>query len=1186
MLRDALHQWISASRPLHRAMLFCYAWLMLFGSGQAFTAPLAAPRGLMQTKRGRVSYTRPPAASIPAAVPQPLEVKDHLAVGESSWAILRFQDASEVKVRELTELQIVEPAVARGLSFHLLKGEAYFSGLQQSHDAVVQTPHAGIVPGGTEFLIRVTDHETEVIMFDGHADMTNSQGGIVVKAGEQGVAEADRAPRLRAAVEARNIVQWWLYYPGVLDPKDLGLSPAAQQTLEPSLSAYRSGDLIAALEKFPGYPSPPTPATDAEKVYLAGLLLALGAVDRAEVQLSMMTSNAPAASALRELISAVTLTNLTSHLPPRSASEWLASSYLQQAKHDLSGALTAARQAVKLSPDFAFAWERVAELEFSFGRIRPARDALERGLRLAPRNAQAHALRGFLLSAENRIDAAQVAFEEAVRVDPGLANGWLGHGLVRIRKGHPEEGLADLQTAAAMEPNRAFLRSYLAKAYHQASRCATRQERQEMLRKAAEELALAKRSDPNDPTAWLYSALLNRDENRFNEAVSDLEESVQLNDNRRVYRSSFLLDQDRAVRSSSLANVYQAAGLRDASLSEAAQAVNADYANASAHMFLSDSYNVLRDPTRFNLRYETPWFAERLLAYLLGPIGSTPLSQNISQQEYSRLFEANRLGLSSFSEYRTDGQYYEQASQFGTIGGTSYALDLDYRHNNGVRPNNDLDRIEWYSALNQQVGPRDSLFIETKYQELRSGDNFQYFDPRQADRDFRFGEFQRPWVVGGFHHEWTPGVHTLLLGGRLVNDQRIRDLNLPRSIITRNSSNEITGFSSSAFDLRYRSEFEAYIGEFNQIFQTERQTLIVGARVQRGTFQTTNYLTATVPKQNLPPTSQRVEDDLDRVSGYGYYTAELVRNLLVTAGLAYDRLIFPKNFRQAPVSDGQDRREYLNPKAAIVWSPLSEIRLRGSYARPLGGVSYDESFRLEPTQLAGFNQSFRTIISESVAGPVTGPLYQTAGAALDLKLKTRTYAGLEFQWLTSDVRRRRGVFEFTPNSPVAVPSSLEQRLDYDERSAAIWLNQLVANDWSFGARYQFTRSELGTRFPEVPVAVFGGADANKRADLHRVTAQGRYQHSSGLFGRAEWDWYHQSNSEQHFVSGSRVRSELPGDSFGQVNAFLGYRFPRQRGELWFGVLNAAGGDYHLDPLNVYSELPRERVWVARLLFNF
>ena len=78
----------------------------------------------------------------------------------------------------------------------------------------------------------------------------------------------------------------------------------------------------------------------------------------------------------------------------------------------------------------------------------------------------------------------------------------------------------------------------------------------------------------------------------------------------------------------------------------------------------------------------------------------------------------------------------------------------------------------------------------------------------------------------------------------------------------------------------------------------------------------------------------------------------------------------------------------------------------------------------------------------------------------------------------------------------------------------------------------------------------------------------------------------QSNLDRHFVSGSPVELNVPGDTFGQVNAFFGYRLPRQFGEFAIGVLNAGGGDYRLDPLNVYSELPRERVWMARLLLSF
>jgi tetratricopeptide (TPR) repeat protein len=1184
---------MDANRHEQRWKIRVHCYLFVIGNVLAFAlphrvfaVPLTAPRGTLQAKRGEVRYTKPAAPSVPATVPLALEVKDQLGVGESSWALLRFQDASEVKLRELTELEIVEPALAKGASFRILKGEVYVSGLQESRDLVVRTPHAKIVPGGSEFLIRVTDRETEVTVFDGQADVSNPQGNLVIRSGQQGAAEAGQAPRLRAAVEARNIVQWWLYYPAVLDPAELGLALSKNQTVQPSLDAYRQGDLLAALERFPGYPAPPTPATEPEKIYLASLLLAVGSIDRAEAELRSVSSDAPLPSALYQLVSAVTMTNLAGYPAPRSASEWLACSYRRQAARDLTGALTAAREAVQLSPEFAFGWERVAELEFSFGRVSAARAALERSLALAPRNAQAHALHGFLLSAENHLNAARAAFEEAVRLDPGLANGWLGLGLVRIRQGERDEGLADLQTAAAMEPNRSFLRSYLAKAYSHASQFANRLRRQEMLRKAAEELALASRIDPKDPTPWLYAALLERDSYRFNPAVRDLERSVELNENRQVYRSDFLLDQDRAVRSSSLANVYQSAGLRDLSLNEAARAVQDDYANASAHMFVSDSYSALRDPARVNLRYETAWFAERLLAYLLGPVGSTPLTQNISQQEYSRLFEANRLGFASLSEYRSDGQFHEQASQFGNLSGTSYSLDLDYQQNDGVRPNNDLGRIEWYSALNQQVGPYDSLFLQAKYLDLDSGDNFQYYNQNQADPDLRVQEWQKPWVIAGWHHEWTPGAHTLLMVGRVVDNQRISDLNRPIPVVSQDPAGNINGFSIASFDTKYQSDFEAYVGEWNQIFQGDCYTLIFGTRFQQGTVQAEDHLQPTGTNPSLPPSNDSAETDFNRISAYGYGTLEPVPHLFLTAGLSYDQLVFPLNWRQPPVSDEHDRSTYLNPKTALVWNPLPEITLRSAYARSLGGVSYDESFRLEPTQLAGFNQSFRSMISESVAGPVTAPLYQIAGAAMDLKLKTHTYAGLEVQWLNSDVLRRRGVFVMEPSSPVAAPSSLQQHLVYNEHSAAIWLNQLVADYWSFGLRYQFTRSELNTELPDVPVTVFGGANNTQRADLHRITLQARFQHPSGFFALAEGDWYQQSNVQQLFVAGSPVTKDLPGDSFGQANAFVGFRFPRQLGELSFGVMNIGGGDYHLNPLNVYAELPHERVWTVRLLVTF
>ncbi len=182
-----------------------------------------------------------------------------------------------------------------------------------------------------------------------------------------------------------------------------------------------------------------------------------------------------------------------------------------------------------MRPDFGYAWVRIAELEFSFGRTPRALAALAKGLALTPRNAQGHALRGFLLSAQNHIGQARESFETAIELDGALGNAWLGRGLTYIRQGQDARGRLDLQTAATVEPTRSILHSYLGKAFSQVGDNVS----------ARKDLKRAEELDPNDPTPYLYSAIQSKQENRYNEAIDDLEKSIQLNDNRRVYRSEF-----------------------------------------------------------------------------------------------------------------------------------------------------------------------------------------------------------------------------------------------------------------------------------------------------------------------------------------------------------------------------------------------------------------------------------------------------------------------------------------------------------------------------------------------------------------------------------------------------------------------------------------------------------------------
>lgn len=1135
----------------------------------------------------------------PATVGQALAFNDRLRTGEDSRAAVRMTDLSVLRMDELTTITIGPPTTAGDKpSLNLKEGTTYFFSREKSREIRVETPAANGAIRGTEFVVTVAANgSTTMTMLDGEVELSNAQGSLLLGSGEQAKVDVGGAPRKTAVLEAMNSVQWCLYYPGVLDLKELGYGTNSNS----SMSAYNDGDLLAALAAYGRHSKS---GSNADNVYHAGLLLAVGQVDKANQLLKAARPGTAGRQALLTLIAAVTLKPRPGSSPPETASDWIAESYYLQSQANLPDALAAAQRACEIDPSFGFAWTRVAELHFSFGRVPQAKAALEKGIHLSPRNPAAHALLGFLFSAENKINQAKGAFESAMAIDGALGNAWLGRGLCRIRQGNDEEGRRDLQVAAALEPNRAFFHSYLGKAFSNNGNEP----------KARLELDRSKALDPKDPTPWIYSALENKQDSRINEAVRDLEKSQELNDNRRVYRSQFLLDQDKAVRSANLAAIYQADGMEEVSVREATRGVDSDYATASSHLFLANSYNALRDPKRINLRYETPWFNELLLANLLSPVGGGPLSQFVSEQEYSKLFEADRFGISSATTYFSTGEFRETASQYGTFGNFSYSLDTEYQYDNGRRPNNEITRSDTYFQVKVQLTPQDTIFFQTKYQDVRQGDLLQYYDQRDAAPGVHFRELQQPAILlAGYHHEWAPGIHTLLLAGRLADEITFSDLNSESAIAAFNLTGRpnvgrslvllhdsagqvVPGFGfplNQPLDIHYHNTFTTYTGELNQIWEQDNNTLIFGARFQSGEFHTSDRLdhaVAPIPSFffNDPPAAHDFNTSLERESFYIYDTWRPFRTLSLTGGLSYDQLKFPTNYRNAPIVSGEDSRDRLSPKAGVIWNPVGNLFVRGAYTQSLGGVSFDQSVGLEPNQVAGFNQVFRSIISESVVGSVAAPTYDTAGILIEDRFPTGTYVGVQAIVMQSDVDRTVGTFDaflapplppFPPSlAPPIVPSSTRQKLGYEEQDFLVTLNQLVGNEWSFGARYQISYSNLHTLFPEIPTEIVAGADRREKATLHQGQLFALYNHRCGFFARVEGYWARQSNVG--------YTPDIPGDDIFQTNAYIGYRFRRNFGDVTLGFLNLTDQDYKLNPLNYYNELPRERTLVARVRLNF
>jgi tetratricopeptide (TPR) repeat protein len=1140
-------------------------------------------------KEGKVEFARKGSATWSVAqVNESLRPGDKLRTGSRSRAALRWSELSVVRVNELTSLEIQPPAKAGDKpQLDLRSGATYFFSREKPTEVQFRTPVASGAIRGTEFNLEVAeDGRTVLSLLDGEVDLSNAQGAASLGSGQQGTVEPGSAPKKTALINAINVIQWALYYPAVIEPDELGLSAQEKETFKASLDAYRAGDLLGALGSFP---ENATMTSDAARTLHAALLLAAGRVDQTESELKNVQASSPHAAALREVIAAVKHQPVSPLAPPTTAGGWLARSYYFQSRGELSQALHAARLASVKAPHSGAAQIRYAELEFSFGRTDTALAALNQGLELSPRNAAGLALKGFMLSAKNQFGEAMKAFDQAIAADGALANAWLGRGLVKIRLGMDRKlidigqpavaaGREDLQVAATLEPQRAALRSYLGKAFSQARDLAH----------ARKELNLAQKLDPNDPTSWLYMALLDQQGNRINEAVEDLEKSKELNDNRSVFRSRLLLDQDEAVRAANLAAMYRDDGMFERSVQEAARAVNNDYGNYSAHLFLANSYDTVRDPNAINLRYETPWFSELLLADLLMPINGGNLSQNISQQEYSKLFASDGLGIFSSTLYTSHGDWVENGSQYGVFGNFSYAIDGYYRSQNGFRPNNDIKQTSVDGRFKQQLTDKDSIFFQVGYFSSDSGDMVQYYDQAQASKTFRAQETQEPSLLVGYHREWSPGNHTLFLFSRIQDTLKINDSNsstlVSRTIPLTSGTTTSAGFLGG-FDLGYQSDLNAYSTELQQIWQTHANTLIAGGRYQFGWADTTSGLNRPPPTPISEPilVDQNVNSSLNRLSFYAYDHWQVLDSLRLSAGVTYDRLHYPRNIDTAPITTEETTTDQVSPKAGFLWSPWKETNLRFAYSKSLGGVFFDQSVRLEPVQLEGFTTAFRNLIPDGGLVPATG--FQTFGLAVDHHIKpTGTYLMVQGEILNSDGTRTVGlltndVASASPLSPDQ-PSSTPQSLDFQEKSLLVAVNQLIGRDLALGATYKATHADLNSQFYNIPNSAFllGNPNQDVSALLNQLDLFAIYQHPCGFFARFDALWSQQSN---HGYS-----PDLPGDNFWQFNIYAGYRFLQRRCEARLGLVNMTDRDYKLNPLTLYNELPRERMLTVSFKFQF
>lgn len=1004
----------------------------------------------------------------------------------------------------------------------------------------VQTPFVNAAVEGTEFLVSVEADRASIIVFQGTMALSNERGTLQLASGQSAVAMAGEAPQIRLVARPRDAVQWAIYYPPIL----IGLAEGLPPGLRDAILARRRGAVAEAFRHL-------EEVAEAEReakyfVYRAGLLLAVGRLDEARSDIDRALAQTPENAEANALLSVIAVALAVTRddvgealqagqraveLSPQSSVAKIALSYAQQANFELGSARDTLLQAVEAQPNDGLAWARLAELWLTLGYTRRALKAAETAASRAPGLSRTNTVLGF--SALARVDTAgaKAAFEAAIALDSADPLPRLGLGLAKIRDGELREGRSDLEIAASLDPNNALIRSYLGKAYFE--------ERRNPL--AAEQLALARELDPNDPTPWLYDAIRKQSENRPVEALRDLQKSIDLNDNRAVYRSRLLLDGDLAARGASLARIYEDLGFEQLALVEATKSLEADPANHSAHRALSDSYAA-------QPRHEIARASELLRAQLLQPININPVQPSLSEvdlniitsagpanvgfNEFTPLFERDRLQLVGTGVAGNNGALGDELVLSGIEGRTSFSVGQFHFESDGFRLNNDVEH-DIYEAFGQvALSEQLSLQAEVRRRDSDQGDLRLNFDPddfstidrRKVRQDnFRFGA----------HYEPTPQSDILvsfIYGDRHGNQKLLR------------SNLRITEQTN---DHGYHAEGQYILREdrFNVTAGISTYDIDVDERINTDFTLIPPFFVSCPPFIPATTCDSELRFKREHKTGYIYTNIEVPEDVTWTLGFSYD------SYEQLAL----DLDEF-NHKLGVQWNITDNIRLRAAeFETVKRALTADQS--IEPTQVAGFNQFF---------DDVNGTTSERYGLGLDIQFTDDLYGGVE-------ASRRDLVVPAFSGDTVSLDG-------YGEDFYRAYLYWTPHRNWAVSAEPQFERFERDLEAADnLPIEV----------ETLSLPLAVRYFNSAGFFASLGGTYVRQRIDHAQLSTFA-----IDKDDFVIVDAIVGYRFPQRRAIFSIEARNLLDEEFLFQDQNIQSSEPvnpryiPDRQIMVRTTFNF
>ncbi|MGY6274648.1 FecR domain-containing protein [Methylomonas sp. MgM2] len=1074
---------------------------------------------------------------------------DTIRVGENSRAAIQLANQAVLRLDQNTTLTLVNVTNdnEEWAWLDLAKGTIH-SFSRMPWKVKVITPYLKALIGGTEFYARADQTQSKLAVLEGHVDVENDFGRVSVNPGEEAIAQPGTAPYVRTVVHPRDAVQWGLYYPPILSADDMQVDDEKAASAETFRQAAvfagngRSNEAFDLLNRIP--------ESERDGRYFlcrAALFLAVGRPDEARADIASSLRLEPETSlayALRAIINIVQNQQETALIDARHAlalqstpAGRIALSYALQANLQLEAALETMLTVTREHPENALAWARLGELELMLGDRSQAISAAKRAVSLAPSSARALWVLGFSALSDYRNDEAIAAFNKAIESASADPMAHLGLGLAKISSGELIEGRKEIEVAVALDSNNALLRAYLGKAYFSERRT----------RIDATQYQVAKELDPLDPTAYFYDGIRKQSENRPIEGLHDLQTAKDLNDNREVYRSRLLLDQDRASRGASLARVYKELGFFQTAQREASISLQDDPANASAHRFLSDSYRGVR-------RREIARVSELLQAQLMQDVNINPIQPSIAEtnlnittlggsftpgfNEFTPLYEHNSTKVDGIGFGGNNGTYGGEGAVTALYNRFSFGAAGTHYQSDGWRDNNGLNQTLYDFFAQAAITPQFNVQAEYRHRNSDEGDLPFNFDPNDYTQE---KSVKREQDTVRFGLRFTPSVRSNFLFS-YIHSQRTQN-----EFIDGLPIDPTTTITST---LGARDDGDQFEGQY--LYLHENFNIIAGF-TQSLTERRTDGGVVFDDAASPPPftLSNNGSGQINNTKGYLYSHLKLPASLTWTLGFSYD------DYEEGIIGESK-----FNPKLGAIWDITTDFRLRGAYFSGIKSALVNNR-TIEPTQIAGFNQLF---------DDPNGTRSTRYGGGFDWHPGRDIFVGGEITWRVLDEPTRTfddfgqaiGIFE-------DIKEQLHSLYFYWTPSDRLALNAEFTYDRYWNQNGILT--ETGT--PQT-VETFSAP----------LTAS--YFHPNGWFGRLGGTFVHQN------VKRDPIYSNQGNDSFFLVDAELGYRLPKRWGLVSIGVKNLLNTKFSYQD-NSYREFRDEpaigpyfpdRIIMGRLQFSF